>query len=151
RRYRRSTACGRGWAERGARARLQDHRWRSEEPGNQALAAVLPHFRSADVVTAVQVKWLRRICRRVRRKAMIRDVMVWLDGGVSDEIRLAAVADISRRLDSQVVIGLFLNPLPLPVAVDGDLAGAVATADLLDRARELGDKTEALLAKRRSE
>src|SRR6202030_3289448 len=80
--------------------------------------------------------------------AMIRDVMVWLDGGISDEIRLAAVADISRRLDSQVVIGLFLNPLPLPVAVDGDLAGAVATADLLDRARELGDKTEALLAKR---
>src|ERR1700726_5023121 len=66
---------------------------------------------------------------------MIRDGMVWLDGGISDEIRLAAVADISRHLDSQVVIGLFLNPLPLPVAVDGDLAGAVATADLLDRAR----------------
>ena len=79
---------------------------------------------------------------------MIRDVMVWLDGGISDEIRLAAVADISRLLDSQVVIGLFLNPLPLPAAVDGDLAGAVATADLMDRAREIGDKTEALLAKR---
>jgi nucleotide-binding universal stress UspA family protein len=80
--------------------------------------------------------------------AMIRDVMVWLDGGISDEIRLAAVADICRRLDSQVVIGLFLNPLPLPAAVDGDVAGAVATADLMDRAREIGDKTEALLAKR---
>jgi len=79
---------------------------------------------------------------------MIRDVMVWLDGGISDEIRLAAVADISRLLDSQVVLGLFLNPLPLPAAVDGDLAGAVATADLMDRAREIGDKTEALLAKR---
>jgi nucleotide-binding universal stress UspA family protein len=79
---------------------------------------------------------------------MIRDVMVWLDGGISDEIRLAAVADISRLLDSHVVIGLFLNPLPLPAAVDGDLAGAVATADLMDRAREIGDKTEALLAKR---
>ena len=26
---------------------------------------------------------------------MIKDVMVWLDGGVSDEIRLAAVADIT--------------------------------------------------------
>jgi nucleotide-binding universal stress UspA family protein len=80
--------------------------------------------------------------------AMIRDVMVWLDGGISDEIRLAAVADICRRLDSQVVIGLFFNPLPLPAAVDGDVAGAVATADLMDRAREIGDKTEALLAKR---
>ena len=49
RRYRGSTALGRGRAERGARARLQDHRWQSEEPGNRALAAVLPHFRSADV------------------------------------------------------------------------------------------------------
>lgn len=28
---------------------------------------------------------------------MIRDVMVWLDVDVSDEIRLAAVADIARR------------------------------------------------------
>jgi len=28
---------------------------------------------------------------------MIRNVMVWLDAGVSDEIRLAAVADIARR------------------------------------------------------
>jgi nucleotide-binding universal stress UspA family protein len=79
---------------------------------------------------------------------MIKDVMVWLDGGISDEIRLAAVADIARRLESQVIIGLFLNPLPLPAAVDGDLAGAVATADLMNRAREIGDKTEALLAKR---
>jgi nucleotide-binding universal stress UspA family protein len=81
---------------------------------------------------------------------MIRDVMVWLDGGISDEIRLAAVADIARRLESQVIIGLFLNPLPLPAAVDADVAGAVATADLLERAREAGDKTEALLARRLS-
>jgi nucleotide-binding universal stress UspA family protein len=79
---------------------------------------------------------------------MIRDVMVWLDGGISDEVRLAAVADISRHLDSRVIIGLFLNPLPLPAAVDGDVAGAVATADLIDRAREVGDRTETLLAKR---
>jgi nucleotide-binding universal stress UspA family protein len=79
--------------------------------------------------------------------AMIKDVMVWLDGGVSDDIRLAAVAEIARRFDSQV-IGLFLNPLPLPGPVDGDVAGALATAELMDRAREAGDKTEALLAKR---
>jgi hypothetical protein len=32
-----------------ALARLQDHWWQSEEPGNRALAEVLPHFRSADV------------------------------------------------------------------------------------------------------
>jgi nucleotide-binding universal stress UspA family protein len=79
---------------------------------------------------------------------MIKDVMVWLDGGISDEIRLAAAADIARRLESQVIIGLFLNPLPLPAAVDADVAASVATAELMERAREVGDKTEALLAKR---
>src|SRR3984957_2840145 len=75
--------------------------------------------------------------------AMIRDVMFWLDGGISDEIRLAAVADITRRLQSNVIIGLFLNPLPLPGPVDGD-----ATAELIDHARQAGDETEALLARR---
>jgi nucleotide-binding universal stress UspA family protein len=49
-----------------------------------------------------------------------------------------------------VIIGLFLNPLPLPVAVDADVVGAVATADLLERAREAGDRTERLLAQRLS-
>jgi nucleotide-binding universal stress UspA family protein len=79
---------------------------------------------------------------------MIRDVMVWLDGGISDEIRLAAAADIARRLDSQVIIGLFLNPLPLPAPVDGDISGAITMAELMARARAVGDKTEALLARR---
>src|SRR3981081_2395497 len=81
---------------------------------------------------------------------MIKDVMVWLDGGISDEIRIAAVADIARRLQSNVVIGLYLNPLPVAVPVDADVAGAVVSADLTSRAREVGDKTEALLAKRLS-
>jgi nucleotide-binding universal stress UspA family protein len=79
---------------------------------------------------------------------MIKDVMVWLDGGISDEIRLAAVDAIARRLDSQVIIGLFLNPLPLPGPVDGDVSGALVTAELVNLAREAGNKTEALLAKR---
>src|ERR1700704_1093748 len=79
---------------------------------------------------------------------MIKDVMVWLDGGISDEIRLAAVAEIARRLESQVIIGLFLNPLPLPGPVDGDISGAITTAELMERAREAGDKTEALLTRR---
>src|SRR6202048_4921542 len=80
--------------------------------------------------------------------AMIRDVMVWLDGGISDEVRLAAVAEIARRLESKVIIGLFLNPLPLPGPVDGDISGALTTAELMNRAREVGDKTEAMLTKR---
>src|SRR5258706_3771517 len=75
---------------------------------------------------------------------MIKDVMVWLDGGISDEVRLAAVFEIARRLESQVIIGLFLNPLPLPGPVEGDISGAVVT----ERARQAGDKTEALLARR---
>jgi nucleotide-binding universal stress UspA family protein len=82
---------------------------------------------------------------------MIRDVMVWLDGGISDEVRLAAVAEIARRLESKVIIGLFLNPLPLPGPVDGDLSGALTTAEPMERAREAGDKTEALLARRLSQ
>ena len=82
---------------------------------------------------------------------MIRDVMVWLDGGISDEVRLAAVAEIARRIESKVIIGLFLNPLPLPGPVDGDLSGALTTAELMERAREAGDKTEALLARRLSQ
>ena len=74
---------------------------------------------------------------------MIRDVMVWLDGGVSDEIRLAAVADISRRLEPKVIIGLFLNPMPLPGPVEGD-----ATAELIEDAREAGDVIEKVLTRR---
>ena len=81
---------------------------------------------------------------------MIKDVMVWLDGGISDEVRLAAVAEIAKRLQSKVVIGLFLNPMPLPVAVDGDINASLTTAELMERAREVGDKTEALLARRLS-
>jgi hypothetical protein len=79
---------------------------------------------------------------------MIKDVMVWLDGGISDEIRLAVADAIARQLDSQVVIGLFLNLMPLHGPADADVSGALATAELLNLAREAGDKTEALLAKR---
>ena len=79
---------------------------------------------------------------------MIKDVIVWLDGGISDEIRLAAADAIARQLDSQMVIGLFLVLLPLPGPVDADVSGALATAELLNLAREAGDKTEALLARR---
>lgn len=82
------------------------------------------------------------ICR-CRTARMIKDMMVWLDGGISDEIRLAAVADIARWLDAQVVIGLFLNVLPLPGRIEGD-----ATAEVIDHAREAGDLSEALLARR---
>jgi hypothetical protein len=69
---------------------------------------------------------------------MIKDVMVWLDGGLSGEVRLTAGVDIARRFESQV-IGLFLNPMRLPGPVNGDV-GPLATADLMERAREAGDR-----------
>jgi nucleotide-binding universal stress UspA family protein len=87
------------------------------------------------------IKWSR--LSSSQEGAMIRDVMVWLDGGISDDIRLAAVADISRRLQPKVIIGLFLNPLPLPGPVEGD-----ATAEVIDSAREAGDEIEKLLTRR---
>src|SRR5437879_2324984 len=74
---------------------------------------------------------------------MIRDVMVWLDGGASDEIRLAAVADMTRQLETRVVIGLYLNVLPLPGPIEGD-----TTAAIVEHARETGDAMEEALAKR---
>jgi nucleotide-binding universal stress UspA family protein len=78
---------------------------------------------------------------------MIKDVMVWLDGSLSDEVRLTAAAAIAQRFESQV-IGLFLNPLPVPGPVNGDVTGALTVADLMERAREAGDGMEMKLAKR---
>src|SRR5687768_5865426 len=74
-------------------------------------------------------------CSQSGRTPMIKDVMVWLDGGLSDEARLAAVADIAQPFESHV-IELFLNPLPLPGPVDGDAAGALATAERMEQARQ---------------
>jgi nucleotide-binding universal stress UspA family protein len=78
---------------------------------------------------------------------MIKDVMVWLDGSIADEVRLAAAEDIARIFQSHI-IGLFLNPLPSLPPVEGDPAGIVREAELIDRAREAGDRMEAMLAKR---
>jgi nucleotide-binding universal stress UspA family protein len=82
----------------------------------------------------------------IERTPMIKDVMVWLDGSLTDDVRLAAAAEIARRFESQVT-GLFLNPLPLLGPVTGDV-GALATADLIERARETGNSAEAKLANR---
>lgn len=42
---------------------------------------------------------------------MIRDVMLVLDGGEGDEIRLDAARTLSRAFDAHV-IGLFFNSVP---------------------------------------
>ena len=70
---------------------------------------------------------------------MIKDVITWLDGSVSDEVRLAAVLDIVRQFKGYAT-GLFFNILPPPPApIDGDLTGAVGIAALMDQARASGD------------
>ena len=77
---------------------------------------------------------------------MIKDVMVWVDGSLADEIRLDVAGSIARQFDSQV-IALVLNSMPLLGSIEG-AAAAVAQAELLDKAREAGDITEAKLVKR---
>jgi nucleotide-binding universal stress UspA family protein len=78
---------------------------------------------------------------------MIKDVMVWLDGCITDEVRLAAAEDIARAFQGHI-IGLYLNPLPLLPPVEGDPAGVVRAAELTEQAKEAGDKMEAMLANR---
>ena len=77
---------------------------------------------------------------------MIKDVMLRLDGTAGDEVRLAAGNDIAELFDSQV-IGLFLNILPVVIAAE-DGIGAARAAELLQAAREAGDKVEARLRER---
>jgi nucleotide-binding universal stress UspA family protein len=78
---------------------------------------------------------------------MIKDVMVHLDGTAADETRLAAVDDIAELFQSRV-IGLFLNVLPLHAPGEEDGIGAIRAVNLLQLAREAGDKTEIKLTHR---
>jgi hypothetical protein len=81
-----------------------------------------------------------------KREPMIKDVMVWLDGSLADEVRLEVAAGIARHFESQVV-ALVFNPMPLPGPIEGG-SGAAVNAELLEKARGAGDKTEAKLVKR---
>lgn len=74
---------------------------------------------------------------------MIKDVMVWLDGSLGDEVRLEA--GIATQFESQV-IALVLNPMLVPIKEP--LSGALTYAELLEAAREVGDQTEEKLVKR---
>jgi hypothetical protein len=78
---------------------------------------------------------------------MIRDVMVWLDGSLADDVRLEVAGSVARQFDSQIV-ALLLNPIPLAGPIEQGVTGAVAEAELLEKAREVGDITEERLVKR---
>lgn len=77
---------------------------------------------------------------------MIKDVMVWVDGSLADDIRLDVAGSLARQFDSHV-IALVLNPTPLLGPIESPSA-AVAQAELLEKAGEAGDITEAKLVKR---
>jgi nucleotide-binding universal stress UspA family protein len=77
---------------------------------------------------------------------MIKDVMLRLDGSAADEVRLAAVNHIADLFDSHV-IGLFINVLPVVIAPE-DGIGAARAAELLEAARQAGDKVEARVRER---
>lgn len=71
----------------------------------------------------------------------IKDVILRLDGSRADRTRLAAAEVICSLFDSQL-IGLFINELPLLLPEEG---GSVATVELIERARAIGDRIEAEL------
>jgi nucleotide-binding universal stress UspA family protein len=79
---------------------------------------------------------------------MIKDVMVYLDGSPTDEVRLAAGANLAEVFQAHL-IGLFLNVLPdvIPPIEPPDV-GAQLSATVTQQARELGDQNETALAKR---
>jgi nucleotide-binding universal stress UspA family protein len=81
---------------------------------------------------------------------MIKDVMVRLDGTAADDLRLNAAKAIAGAFDGQI-IGLLLNPLPLPVVTDVDEIGAIRAAEMYRLAKEAGDALQVLLGQRLSE
>lgn len=71
---------------------------------------------------------------------MIKDVMVRLIGSSGDDARLAAATQIAAIFESDVT-GLFFNVLP-PTPIPDELNGANQPNQLLDAAKEAGDKME---------
>lgn len=71
--------------------------------------------------------------------------MVRLDGTDADERRLAAADEIAGLFEGYLV-GLLLNVLPDIVPPQG--VSTVMVADVLEKARQVGDKTEAALTER---
>lgn len=79
---------------------------------------------------------------------MIKDVMVYLDGSPIDEVRLATGSALAELFQAHLT-GLFLNILPdvVPPMEPPDV-GAQLSATLMQQARDLGDRNEAMIAER---
>ncbi|WFU82528.1 universal stress protein [Bradyrhizobium sp. CIAT3101] len=74
--------------------------------------------------------------------AMIKDVMIRLDGTSADDARLAAAAQIAAMFDGHIT-GLFFN-----IVRELDGGGAEQTEQSKEAARQAGDATEAILFQR---
>ena len=77
---------------------------------------------------------------------MIKDLLVHLEGGTEDNVRLAYAELIANKHDA-FVTGLFCNIVPENVyaAGDGSMMAARAASQMQDAAIEHGDETEAQL------
>jgi nucleotide-binding universal stress UspA family protein len=78
---------------------------------------------------------------------MIKDVMVHLEGTAADEPRLATAKRIADLFEGHV-IGLFLNLIPMALPSEDGSASAIVSAELVAKAREVGDAVEASLSRR---
>src|SRR5689334_9842722 len=78
---------------------------------------------------------------------MIKDIMVPLDGGNTDDLMLAAAGAIEAIFHSHIV-GLFLNVLPDLWPPDPDSVLIEQRQRLVEQARARGDSVERHLASR---
>jgi nucleotide-binding universal stress UspA family protein len=77
---------------------------------------------------------------------LIKDIMVRLNGTSADSLLLEAAKNISQAFDGKI-IGLLLNPLPLPIPLN-IVGAATIQDDLLRLAKDKADEIEAELTAR---
>jgi nucleotide-binding universal stress UspA family protein len=120
---------------------------RSRDPAKWADEGVCPDF------VRIPIKAAGRRGRRGgdEEHAMIRDVMVHLDGSPEDEVRLDHGQSLASAARSYL-IGMFTNPIPdlaIAMPVDGGGAAMVQVlTEMEERARKEGDAVAQRLAER---
>lgn len=79
---------------------------------------------------------------------MLKDLMVHLDGGADDTYRLGFAEALADRYKAHIG-ALFVNAYPgFSVSADAAGTGAIAMAELVERATAEGDSTEKMIRKR---
>jgi hypothetical protein len=78
---------------------------------------------------------------------MIKDVMVRVDGTAADDAVLATATMVAELFEGHL-IALFLNLLPLRMPAEGVESSATRAVEMIDRARDNGDRIEQALSER---